>query len=134
MSKSNKDIPNELKLLNEWRKRLGLEDWLIILRTDCKKDDLTLDYADGEVQYEEVSKSAEIRIVKECFCNAFRPFDFEEILVHELLHLKFSLIAEGEDWENSLQLRTLHQIIDDLARTLVSVKREYLKKTTESKK
>ena len=82
---SKKEIPKEFKLLIEWQKILGLQDWKILLRTDCEKKDLTLDYAEGEVQHEETTKSAEIRVLneKEC-CSAFRKFDFEEVLVHEL--------------------------------------------------
>ena len=121
---SSKKEPKELALLKEWKDTLNLNDWYILLQTDCKRKDLTLDYADGEVEYEEVSKSAVIRILKKSECDGFREFDLEEILVHELLHLKFSLLAEGDDWAKDLQLRVLHQIIDETARALVKVKRK----------
>ena len=30
----------EEKLLEEWQERLGLQDWCIILRYNCKKEDM----------------------------------------------------------------------------------------------
>ena len=123
------EIPKELKLLAEWKKILGLHDWVIVLRTDCNKEEMQIDYADGEVAYEEVSKSAEVRILKEELTKGeIRKFDFEQVLVHELLHLKFALLTKGEDWENDLQLRITHVLIDDLARAFVEVKRKGEKK------
>ena len=117
-------IPDELQLLNEWKEILGLKDWYIILNAHCIPSDLELEDAAGEVQYEETTKSAEIHIIDEKYTKAcVRPFDFEEVLVHELLHLKLSLLAEGVDWDVSIQLRLLHQIIDDLAKSFVAVKR-----------
>ena len=119
----NIEIPEEFKLLDEWQNILGLNDWYIILKTHCSPDDLTIEDASGEVQYEESTKSAEIRILDLKHAeNCFRPFDFESTLVHELLHLKMCLLAEGDDWFVSTKLRTLHQIIDDLARAFISVK------------
>ena len=43
------------------------------------------------------------------------PFDFEQTLVHELLHLKFSFWCQNED---DVGDRAMHQMIDDLARAL----------------
>ena len=80
--------------------------------------------ADGCVNYAETLKAAIIQIIDEKESKAtLRPFDFEETLVHELLHLKFCLLEQGEDWDNNLQLRILHQHIDELSRILVELKR-----------
>lgn len=117
-------MPEELILLNEWKKALEINDWFVVLNTDCKKEDLELEYAAGEITYEEVSKSAVIRILSKEEYDGFRPFDFEEILVHELLHLKFAMLTQGNDWEGTLQLRVLHQLIDSIARVLVAMKRK----------
>ena len=48
------------------------------------------------------------------------PFDWEKTIVHELLHLKTCLISD--QWE-PLQMRYMHQMIDDLARAFVDAKR-----------
>ena len=117
-------MPKELELLNEWQERLGLNDWFIVLQTKCKPENMVLEDADGYIEYTETTKAARISIIDEKLRDkkAIRPFNFEETLVHELLHLKFSLLEQGEDWDHDLQLRMLHQIIDDLSRILVALK------------
>ena len=133
-------MPEELKLLDEWTTRLGLKDWFIILETNVDPEKMPLQNADGCVSYEEVIKSAKIQIInpdeiKNDNTNIIlRPFDFEETLVHELLHIKFCLLECGEDWEKDLQLRLLHQIIDDIARALVESKRTKVKKDGKKEK
>ena len=123
-------MPEEL--LDEWSKRLGLNDWQITLDTHVKPEDMYVQDSDGCAIYEETTKAAKIQIVdpenrlkvnpgETIVC--LRPFDFEAILVHELLHLKLCLLEKGNDWDNKLQLRLLHQIIDDLSRALVDAKR-----------
>ena len=121
-------MPEELALLQEWKETLGLHDWYILLQTNCKKDEL-MDDAGGDVEYIESTKQALIRTIdpNELEGN-IKPFNFEETLVHELLHCKFALIADGEDWDNDLQLRVLHQVIDDIAKALVRVKHENSRK------
>ena len=124
--------PEELALLKEWQNKLNLQDWYIILKTNCDPSEMALEDSDGCISFIEMTKAAEIQIAdpNKCdSCTLRRPFNFEEILVHELLHLKFTLLAEGEDWDNSLQLRLLHQIIDDMARLLVSMKNEQKEST-----
>ena len=121
---STKSTPEELNLLNEWTTRLGLKDWLIILETNVKPDDMVLQDADGCINYTETTKAAQIQIIEPSLRKGgIRPFDFEETLVHELLHMKLCLLERGEDWDNKLQLRMLHVIIDDLARAMVDAKR-----------
>ena len=117
-------IPEELLLLDEWSQRLGLKDWYIVLETDVKPDELMMENSDGCVEYEETIKSARIQIIDEKLRSpSLRPFNFEETLVHELLHLKFCLLERGKNWEKKLQLRLLHQIVDDIARALVAAKK-----------
>ena len=116
-------MPEELKLMEEWKKRLGLHDWYITLITNVKPDDMMLEESDGCVEYTETTKAARIQIIDpELRTKGLRPFSFEETLVHELLHLKLCLLERGEDWDNKLQLRVLHSILDDLARAFVDVK------------
>ena len=118
-------MPNEAALLIEWMNRLGLQDWLIDLQTNVKEEDMATPNSDGCVSYDETIKAAKIQISDgktDENVMRLRPFNFEETLVHELLHLKFCLLERGSDWENKCQLRVLHQIIDDLARALVRAK------------
>ena len=125
-------MPEELELLDEWSTRLGLQDWKIILNTNVDPDDMAVEDSEGCVQYEETLKAALIQVIdpakreekdsKETYIY-LRDFDFEVILVHELLHLKFCLLERGDNWDHKLQLRLLHQIIDDMSRALVKAKR-----------
>ena len=119
----DKQIPEELKLLEEWKNRLGLQDWFITLQTNYKPEELLPD-ADGDVEYVESTQCASIKIINpELRKDALRPFDFEASLVHELLHCMLSLLMDGDDWEKGLQPRYLHQIVDRLSRAFVDTKR-----------
>ena len=116
-------MPEELKLLEEWSTRFGLQDWLITLETNVKPEDMVMNDADGCIHYTETVKAARIQIIDPSLRkDALRPFNFEETLVHELLHIKLCLLEQGEDWDNEIQLRVLHQLIDDLARAFVDAK------------
>ena len=116
-------MPNEAELLIEWQKRLGLTDWTIELETNCDPKDMDLEDCDGCSTYLEVRKIAKIQIVNpESRTFDFFPFDFEMILVHELMHLKTCMLERGTDWDK-LQLRTLHVLVNDIARALVETKR-----------
>ena len=111
------------KLLKEWQNRLGLQDWHIILKTDCRPENMALTDVEGCTTWTECTKSAWIDILDEKFFPehaAARPYDFERTLVHELLHCKLSLIDERDE---GTQSRLVHQLIDDLARALVDAKR-----------
>lgn len=110
--------------LEEWQERLGLLDWRISLHDCVPAGEMKDQNCAGCVDWQEVDKSARIEIIDpDDFGERVIPFDYEKTLVHELLHLKMSLIAEtfGED---PLRERVAHQLIDDLARALVSAKRD----------
>lgn len=111
-----------MELLDEWKDRLGLNDWTIKLETNCKPEDMDLEDCDGCSTYMEARKIAKIQIIDPECSYDFVPFDFEMILVHELMHLKTCMLEEGTDWE-TLQLRTLHVLVNDMARALVAAKR-----------
>ena len=110
------------KLLDEWGERLGLQDWEIHLAWQCKPEEIPLPDAGGLASFEEVTKEAQIYILDEQYakCEPFK-FDFERNLVHELLHLKTSIMTDKD--ENSYQARLMHQLVDDLAKALVKTKR-----------
>lgn len=116
----------EEKLLEEWQERLGLQDWLIVLRYNCEFDDLELDDASGETNWNDTIKTGTIRIISEKVYGYDRivPFDFEQILVHELLHIKLGLLSfTNNTYESKVNAELRHQLIDDLARALVMAKR-----------
>lgn len=112
-------------LLKEWQERLGLQDWAIGLRYNCKQDDLELEESCGETHWQATIKTAMIYIVSEkAYGKRMIPFDFEKTLVHELLHLKFSIIDIGtKSYESAVLDLTQHRLIDDIARALVMAKR-----------
>lgn len=109
------------KLLKEWQTRLGLQDWIIKLNDNCKPEDMVIENVTGCSEWTESIKTARIDILgEEYYDERIVPYDFEKTLVHELLHLKTSLISSQV---SDLQERYMHQMIDDLARALVSAKR-----------
>lgn len=113
-------------LLKEWQKRLGLQDWRIKLVDNCKPDDMSISNCAGCTDWAESIKTARIEIVNpEYYGKRIVPFDYEIVLVHELLHLKLSFASNNEDYD--LQYRVIHQIIDDLARALVDAKKYGMK-------
>lgn len=108
--------------LQEWQERLGLTDWAIRLHDCLPTGEMTEENVAGVTEFQEVNKCARIEIMDpDEYGDRVIPFDYERILVHELLHLKLCLISEtlGED---ILQERVAHQLIDDLARALVDAK------------
>ena len=107
--------------LTVWQKRLRLEDWRIVLRTDVRPQDMRVRDVTGETEWTESGKTAVIRIIgRKYYGERITPFDAEKTLVHELLHLKLCLLGESG---NDLQDRYVHQLIDDLARALTDAQR-----------
>ena len=106
--------------LREWQNRLRLSDWTITINPQCTPSEIPAQDVDGYTEWSESIKTACIYILDPFYYGKrIRAYDFERILVHELLHLKFSLLDDGE---NSLQTRYVHQVIDDLAVALADAK------------
>lgn len=118
-------MTKELALLKEWKQRLGLRDWAIVLRINCKQEDMELEDVNAETIWTTSIKSATIKVIsKEVYGERILPFDFEKTLVHELLHLKFGLIDQDvNSYEGKVAYEAMHQLIDDIARALVMAKR-----------
>lgn len=115
------EYTREKELLAEWQKRLGLQDWRIQLIDHCRPEDMTLPDCCGCTDWREAVKTAVIQILDPDFYGErIVPFDYEKTLVHELLHIKTSLVSDQVD---DLQARYMHQMIDDLARAFVDAKR-----------
>lgn len=109
------------KLLKEWQHRLGLDNWHIVLEEDVSPNDMDLPMVQGETEYDVVNSCAVIRILDEKdYGKRILPFDKEKVLVHELLHIKMWFIYESD---SDLQSKMVHQLIDDMARSLVDAKR-----------
>lgn len=111
------------KLLAEWKKRLGLKEWHIVLKQNCRPEEMAMKEVEGCTTWVETTRCAWIDMLDPAFypTNVVgRGADFERCLVHELLHLKLCLV---QDVENDLQARYMHQMIDDLARAFVDAKR-----------
>jgi hypothetical protein len=108
------------ELLAEWKSRLGLGDWEIVVNENVSPYDMQTLGVAGECIWDEVHKAATINICDEKdYGKRVLPFDKEKTLVHELLHIKFCMI-EGE---NETANRLCHQLIEDLAKALVKAKR-----------
>jgi len=108
-------------LLAEWKKRLGLSEWRIKLADGCKPEEMTIENCAGCTDWIEAIKTARIEIIDpRYYGKRIVPFDYEKTLVHELLHLKTCLVSDSVD---ALQVRYMHQMIDDLARAFVDAKR-----------
>lgn len=107
-------------LLAVWKVWLGLVDWRIKLKPKCKPEEMAQE-GSGCVEWSESIKTARIEIIDpKYYGDRVVPFDWEKTLVHELLHLKLCLVSDGVD---AFQERYMHQIIDDLARALVTARR-----------
>lgn len=126
----------ESNLLEEWQERLGLHDWAITLKINCRQDEMELGEVAGETEWAESIKSASIKIISEkVYGERIVPYDFENILVHELLHLKFALIDQKiTSYESDVAYQVRHQLIDDLARALVMAKRGETKRRITTKR
>lgn len=110
------------KLLKEWMKRLGMQDWRIKLIDNLSPEDMTLEDCAGCSVWSEPIKTARIEIIdQKYYGERIVPFDYEKTLVHELLHLKTCLVSDNV---GELQARYMHQMIDDLARAFVDAKRQ----------
>lgn len=117
----NKEKAKEL--LDEWKERLGLQEWAISLAINVPIKDL--DENDGNVEYDTSLKVARIKIAVENEDERnWVKYDFEEILIHELLHIKLGLIdlQEVRSYEQKLLTDTIHQLVEDIAQALMMAK------------
>lgn len=108
-------------LLEEWKHRLGLDDWTIVVYDNVSPMEMNEQECSGEVNYDELHKCASILLVdKKYYGKRLKPYDKEKTLVHELLHIKFWFLDKSE---SLLQNRMVHNLIDEMAVALVETKR-----------
>lgn len=111
-----------LALVKKWISRLGLTEWRIKFVDNCAPEDMMLADSCGCTEFQESTRTARVQILDEKYWgNRIIPYDYEEILVHELLHLKTCFLTDTDD---ALQERIGHQLIDDLARAFVAAQRD----------
>lgn len=110
------------KLLKKWQSILGLNDWVIDLRDNCRPEDFILQNVNGECEYNEMLKCAVIRLLDEKYAEKrILSYNKEKTLIHELLHIKFSFLQESG---NDLQERIVHQLMEDLAKSFIKAKQK----------
>lgn len=112
----------EERLFDYWREKLVLTDWTIKFEANVDPEDMVVDEASGCTSWQESTKTAHIQILnKDRYKNRVAPFDVEQTIVHELLHLKLTFLSSECD---QLQERVVHQLIDDLAKSFVNARRD----------
>ena len=112
----------EQKYFDYWRDKIGLNDWVILFKYNVEPEDMVIDDASRCTSWEEAGKTALIQILNPArYGDRVAPFDIEKTIVHELLHLKMTLIASDCD---ALQQRVAHQLIDDMAKAMVNARRD----------
>ena len=111
-------------LFHKWVKILRLFDWDIRFHWRVHPMEMAEKDSAGCSSYNWVCKQAVIEIADpdkyKMDMQGF-AFDYEQILVHELLHLKFSLIDDPDD---KMTGAVVHQLVDDMAKSLVAASRQ----------
>lgn len=99
-----------------------LGGWNIEVNHNTRAANMRLQNVSGEISCTAEIKSAVIRILDPVDYpdDLIAPQDQEQTLVHELLHLVFSVVEVGM---NETQEVLNHQIIDMLAKALVEARR-----------
>ena len=110
-------------LCTEWQKRLGLTEWKIEvrLRRHYKMEDHG---SWGECTWNAVRRTARISVLDptDADPDGILPYDPEETLVHELLHLHAATFAGYID-RDSYQYHFLEHAIDAITSALIDLKR-----------
>jgi hypothetical protein len=104
------------KLLRKWTKKLGIEDWTILLKINQSNETMEENCGDIDLCFQ--NKSAVIRILdeKEYDKGIIESFNFEKTLVHELLHIRWATFQPDVE---SLEYKFFHQALNDMAKLLV---------------
>ena len=113
-------------LYEKWIRILRLQDWEVVLKTNVPPDKMALKDSAGCATFDHVSKRAVIEIADpQRYENGMPDFiiDWEQVLVHEMMHLKLALLDDYAD-EESVQSAVVHQLVDELAKSLVAAYRE----------
>jgi hypothetical protein len=122
------------KKLKFWKEELNLGIWDIIVYV-LRRRDFINDDCIAEITFKVPTHCAVIRILDpiDITPNDFGT-DMEKSLVHELLHLKFSVFDYLFKDNDNIYEHLYERNLDDVANTLVDLKREGEKKEKEAKK
>ncbi|MHC5828154.1 MAG: hypothetical protein ACYT04_72755, partial [Nostoc sp.] len=101
----------------DWQRTLKLSDWDISVKLVPHRE---MPDAIGHVRWDADEKSADIRLItpEDYQSSVLRPYNIEETLVHELLHLHFVTFDVSDEPK---RLAT-EQAINAIARALVNLK------------
>lgn len=107
-------------LFDKWVKILGLFDWDIKFYWKCDPKRMVEDGA-GCTSYNAVCMQAVVEIADfelyETDLKGFEAIDYEQVLVHELMHLKFADVYEASD--HPVYEQTTHRLLDQLAKAFI---------------
>ena len=110
-------------LLLKWVSILKLGDWDIRFKWKCDPMRMAIQNSAGCTSYNDICRQAVIEIAD---LSQYQPdmqgfdLDYERILVHELMHLKMSILDTGE---SEIQNKAVHILVDSLAQALVKANR-----------
>ena len=110
-------------LCREWQFRLGLTEWKVQVKLR-RHYEMSEKGSWGECEWNAVRRTARISILDPADAdpNGILPYDPEETLVHELLHLHAASFA-GHIERDSYQYHLMEHAIDSIAAALISLKR-----------
>lgn len=106
------------KLLKKWQKILRLQGWNITVKWGTSYD---MQERFGRTKYSRRELHAEVLILREedFDPNHIMPYDAEETLVHELLHLHIASFQD-ESPENDIVFDNCEQAINIIANALIN--------------
>ena len=111
-------------LFDKWVRVLRLSDWDIRFHWKVHPAEMAQSDSAGCCSYNWVCEQAVIEIADPEKYKMDMPgftFDYEQVLVHELMHLKLSLVDDPED---NMVNAVVHQLVDELAKSFVAASRE----------
>ncbi|MHC5779681.1 hypothetical protein [Nostoc sp.] len=112
------NLQNPQQSCQEWQQILRLMDWDVSVNIVSYEE--MPEGVEGECQFVINNKTANIKLIKpEGYpFDALRPYDMEQTLVHELLHLHFAPF----NIDTGLKATSQEQAINAIARALVNLK------------
>ena len=120
-----KNIQQAYECLREWQERLFLTDWLIKINLiDTNTIELNEKECSGTIIMTFENKCATMNIV--CLTDDARnriiKVCHEQILIHELLHLKYNWIEPTGAYESKYVDDIEHQLLEQMAKSLLMSK------------
>ena len=115
-----KNIIDARTALKEWQHRLYLDDWIISLRL---VDGTEIPGLSGRSEADHVNRCAVIKLsrITEDISSRIMKVAQEEVLVHELLHLKQPII-DNETYESTYHEVKQHGMLEQMSRSLIMAK------------